>query len=70
MPQVTLNLSNPLQALDGYKTYSVLGLGAAAIVLNHFGFLPEGMLNNNPANWTSDLFSLLLGATFRSALNK
>lgn len=71
MPQVTLTLPpNPLNAIDGYKTYIVLAAGAIVLALNHFGFLPHGMIPNDPANWINDEYTLLLGGTFRSALAK
>lgn len=71
MGSVTIPLpSNPLSAVDGYKTYIVLFLGAVVIALNHFGLLPPGTVPNNPADWMNDEFKLLLGATYRSALNK
>lgn len=71
MAQVSIPLpSNPLKAVDGYKTYIVLACGVLTLVLNHFGWLPAGTIPNNPTNWLNDIFTLMLVGTGRSALKK
>ena len=64
------SIANLLLSLSGSKTYITLGLGAAVVVGNHFGLLPPNLVpaNINSANWVTDLFTLALGGTARSAL--
>lgn len=57
-----------LKAIDGYKTYIVLGVGALCVLTNHFvGPIPN--VNLNSANWLQDLWTLTFGGAVRSALN-
>lgn len=70
--QIDLNVESATKWLDGRKTYVSLGVAAAIIALNHFGlipaqYVPQGL---DPGHWLNDEFTLLLGATFRSALKK
>lgn len=69
---LTIDLSNVTNWLNGRKTYVTLAVGALVIVANHFGVLPPDYVpaGLNPQNWLNDLFTLALGATFRSALKK
>lgn len=56
-------------AISGYKTYVTLGLGAATVLANHFGYQIPGV-NLDNSNWISDLFTLAAGATMRHAIGK
>ena len=62
-------MSTILNAVDGYKTYIALVLGAIVIVANHFGIHAPGT-TLDPNNWLNDLYLLILGATSRSAVTK
>lgn len=70
--QINLDPASISKTIDGNKTYISLGVAAAIIALNHFGlipaqYVPQGL---DPGHWLNDEFTLLLGATFRSALKK
>ena len=66
-----MTASDVLTKLQGKKTYIVLGVGAVAIILNHFGLWPESLpLGVDPNDWIGDLWSLILGGTFRAAIPK
>lgn len=68
----TAALNNLLQAVDGKKTYITIAVAAVVIVLNHFGLWPQGYLpvTLDPNAWLSDLWTLALVSTGRSAITK
>ncbi len=65
----TPSLSGLSASLAGSKTYITLAAGALVIIANHFGFLPPNLTpaNLNANTWITDLFTLALVATGRSA---
>lgn len=67
---MTIDLSSITSLFNGNKTYIALAVGAVVVIANHFGISIPGSPNLDPANWTNDLFTLVLGGTFRSALGK
>lgn len=59
--------------LRGYRTYALLGLGAAMVAVNtlfpgaHDALSAVGV-QMDPANWLSDMFKMGVGVTMRSGL--
>ncbi len=58
-----------LEKFDGYKMYIGLGIGAAAILFNHF-VTPIAGVDLDSNNWLEDLYGLAVLASGRSALKK
>ena len=67
-----MNPASLMQAIDGKKTYVMFVIGGVAIFLNHLGWWPNNIipLHMDPSNWVNDEYTLIIGATFRSAFAK
>lgn len=67
---VANDLSRLLAALDGYKMYIGCAVWAATIVCAHFGVPVPGVEVDPSANWLTQLLTVYMVASGRSALNK
>lgn len=59
-----------LASVDGYKTYILLGVAAAVVLVEGFLGLdiPGVKYESQTGNWLTDLWALGVGATARSAI--